>query len=506
MPSSYRILHIEDSPDDSELVRLALRRAAFEFTYERVETEEDYVAQLDAAIPDVILCDYDLPRFSAERALQVMEQRGLDIPFIIVSHHIDQSAAVVAMQQGASDYLPKRDLGRLPKAVDAAVERRKARAERINAQEALRASESMKRSILDSLDSRIATLDADGVILAVNKAWRDFAGARTHLGMRVAEPGDNYFELLRERSEQGSAVAGPILEGIRAVIAGERRFFAMEYQLPIGAGTRWYNANVVPLEGNARGVVLSHRDITDQMMAHIALEQAHRRLQALSKRVLAVQEEERRSISRDLHDDIGQSLAALKIGLHRLAREAAPSQAELVAECVGIADQSLDMLRNLALELRPPQLDQLGLAEALGWLAEHQGAASGLAIRCDTSRLARRPPAALEIACYRIAQEALNNATRHAKAKSILIAVESDDRLLKLTVSDDGVGFDEESSRQRALTAGRLGLIGMEERAQLAGGRLKLRTVQGAGTTLTAIFPLDGGTEPERVADQEAST
>jgi signal transduction histidine kinase len=228
------------------------------------------------------------------------------------------------------------------------------------------------------------------------------------------------------------------------------------------------------------------------MMSRIAIENAHRQLQELSKRVLQVQEEERRTISSELHDDIGQSLGALKIGLHRMARDPGADHAGLLGECLATADAVLEKLRNVAHELRPPQLDQLGLGAALEWLAERQRRTTGLAIECRASGLERRrAPAAVESACYRIAQESMNNAARHANASTIRIAVECDGQLLKLCLQDDGVGFDAEAARSLAAKGASVGLIGMEERARLAGGRVKVRTVQGAGTTVTAIFPLD---------------
>jgi two-component system sensor histidine kinase UhpB len=487
-----RILHVEDSRDDAELVRIALRNAPFAFAYVCVDTEAGYVAQLEGSPPDVILCDYNLPGFSAERALDILRVRGLDISFIIVSQHIDESTAVVAMQQGASDYLTKRNLGRLAKAIGWAIDRRHARAESARAQEELRASESMKRSILDSLMAGIAMIDGDGMIMAVNKAWVGCGGVMTQAGLRGAEVGGNYLDLLRERSAGGSAVAQAILEGTRAVIAREREYFSLEYPLGAGAATRWYVARALPLERSANGAVVSHRDITARMLTHIALDQAHKRLQILSQRVLSIQEEERRSISRDLHDDVGQSLTALKIGLHRLSYEPPATRDALVAECMGVTDATLDKLREIALDLRPPQLDQLGLADALGWLVERQRGATGLDIVCDVAGLEnRRPPAALEIACYRIVQEALNNATRHAGAKRIVVRAHSDGSVLTLTVRDDGTGFDADEARQRALKSGSMGLISMEERTQLAGGRMKLRSRVGFGTTLTIVFPVD---------------
>lgn len=486
--ATYRLLHVEDSPDDAELLRHALDGAPFAFTLTRVETEAQYLASLDAGPPDAIICDYDLPEFSAERALEILRGRGLDVPFIIASHHVGESAAVVAMQNGAADYLPKRDLRRLPKAIESALDRSHSRREKERAQEALRQSEATRRGILDSLVSRIALVDGGGFIIAVNKAWEDFEVTRASAG-RALE-GADYLRSLEKDAERGDVFAGTLRDGVRSVIAREKKLFSMECSARTDAGIRWYIARAVPLEGSDRSTVISQRDITEKMMTNLALEDANKRLQAVSKRMLAIQEEERRAISRELHDDIGQTLGALKIGLHRLARAGPPGQEELISECLRAAEQGLGRLRELAMDLRPPQLDQLGLEEALGWLAERQSGATGIAVTCKVAGLDERPPAPLEIACYRIAQEALNNATRHAAAKQVLVSVESDGALLKLVVRDDGVGFDEDSARLRAARSGSMGLIGMEERAQLAGGRLKVRSAPGGGTTVSVVFPL----------------
>ena len=485
-----RVLHVEDSPDDAELVRLALRDAPFAVTVTRVVSEAGFVLELDERPPDVILCDYNLPGFSAERALRIAGELCPDTPFIVISSHIGESSAVVAMQQGASDYLAKNDLRRLPKAIESAVDRGNARREKALAEQAVRDSEALKRGILDSLPLRIAVIDGDGVIIAYNRHWKAFRAERARLGVGEALEGANYLEVLDAAAAQGSDFARAARVGLRSVISRERNFYSIEYQLDDGRGTHHYVGRATPLQGSEHGTVICHGEITDQMMAHAALERAHQGLQTLSKRMLTIQEEERRAIAAELHDDIGQSLTALTIGLHRLEQKDAAAP-EVLAECVRVAEATLDRLRQLALDLRPPQLDQLGLEDALGWLAERQRTASGIDVQCRFSGLEHRPSAALESACYRIAQEALNNATRHAQAKGISMNVESDGRLLKLTVHDDGVGFDAQAAREKAVKSGSLGLISMEERARLAGGRLKLRSVAGGGTTLSAIFPLD---------------
>jgi signal transduction histidine kinase len=351
-------------------------------------------------------------------------------------------------------------------------------------------TESMTGSILDSLAAGIAMIDGEGVIEAVNKAWAGCGGVMPEAGSRDAQVGGNYLRLLEARAGSASAAAGSLLEGTRAVIRRGCASFALEYPLVVGSATRWYEVRVLPLERSAHGAVVSHLDITQRMLAHIALDQEHKRLQTLSKRVLDIQEDERRSISRDLHDDIGQSLTALKIGLHRLSSEPPGAREALVAECLEVAAATLDKLRRIALDLRPPQLDQLGLADALLWLVERQRGVTGLDIACDVSGLEhRRPPPALESACYRIVQEALNNAARHAGAKTITVRARWEGEQLKLGIHDDGVGFDAAAARQRALKSGSLGLISMDERAQLAGGHLKLRSRVGFGTTLSVVFP-----------------
>jgi signal transduction histidine kinase len=278
---------------------------------------------------------------------------------------------------------------------------------------------------------------------------------------------------------------------MRLVISREANFATMEYELSGPAGLRWFLARVMALEGSIDGVVISHEDVTDRMQAHHALNEANKRLQAISKRVLSIQEEEKRSISRELHDDIGQSLTALKIGLHRIAQRTSAEHKKLVAECLAIADSTLDKLRNLSLELRPPQLDQLGLEGALEWLVDHHRGATGLNVECQFAGLSDRLPTDIESACYRITQEALNNATRHANAKQIHIRVERGEHQLMLVIRDDGVGFDIDAAHQKALRSGSMGLIGMEERAQLAGGQLTLRALPGMGTVVQVTFALE---------------
>jgi PAS domain S-box-containing protein len=276
-------------------------------------------------------------------------------------------------------------------------------------------------------------------------------------------------------------------------------------------------SNVIELGGRkaAVGVV---QDITERESAAHALREseekyrllwettrdANQRLRVLSKRVLDIQEQERRAISMELHDDIGQSLLALTMGLHRIKARTRDEGADVIDNCIRVSEAMQEKLREMSVQLHPPQLEQLGLPDALRWLVNRQKSLTGLSISCRfgfSGRLAIE----VESACYRICQEALNNATRHSGAKMIVVELDDDAESLILTVRDDGVGFDEARKREEALLRGSLGLISMEERARLAGGRLRMRTAPGHGTSVCAYFPRGPETRADAVAASGAA-
>lgn len=225
-----------------------------------------------------------------------------------------------------------------------------------------------------------------------------------------------------------------------------------------------------------------------------ALLHARLRLQALSNRMLEMQEAERRHIARELHDEIGQSLTAIKLNLEALTRRIADERVRgLAAEIAGVAGQVLDQVRRLSLDLRPPQLDDLGLLAALQWLVKRHTRDDGPAIELVAPDDLPRLGGQAETACFRVAQEALTNVLRHAGATSVRIELKNEDGQFCLDVHDDGRGFDLAAARARALEGASLGLVGMNERVALAGGEIRLASRSGTGTHVRACFPLPAG-------------
>jgi PAS domain S-box-containing protein len=356
--------------------------------------------------------------------------------------------------------------------------------ERVLAVQSLRESEEKYRLLWETTTDAVVLLDDDMTILYANPSVAQV------FGYAAQEVEGRKIEML-----QPPRLRDRHREAMRRYLAtGERK---LDWRATETTGLH-RQGHEIPIE-----IAFSHvaiggksifagfmRDISPRKRAQAALESANKSLRSLSERMLAIQEEERRHISRELHDDVGQSLLALGIGLHRLEKFVDASHRGLLAECVAVTAAVQEKLRELSVQLHPPHLDQLGLGDALSWLVNRHREMTGMNIEFRVNGEDEpRALAAVEGACFRICQEALNNATRHARAGRVIVELKREQSRLEVSIADDGIGFNEPLQREAMLASGSLGLISMEERARLAGGRLELRTGPGSGTTVTASFP-----------------
>jgi len=222
--------------------------------------------------------------------------------------------------------------------------------------------------------------------------------------------------------------------------------------------------------------------------AEARLRTSTRQLTALSQRMLEVQEQERRRVAIELHDELGQSLTAIKINL-QLGERFKDRAPELYTENLRIVEEALDQVRHLATGLRPSVLDDLGLVPALKWMAEQSASRSGFELSFDFERTGVRLAPDIEIACFRIVQEAMTNIARHAQAQHVDISLHREGPDLLLCVKDDGLGFDLPVMQDRATAGGSLGILGMQERAMLLGGQLAVVSALGEGCTVQLRAP-----------------
>jgi signal transduction histidine kinase len=213
----------------------------------------------------------------------------------------------------------------------------------------------------------------------------------------------------------------------------------------------------------------------------------------LIKQVMFAQEDERRRIARELHDETGQSLTSLLVGLRLIGDTRTLKKAKTqVNQLRHITVQILDNLRRLARGLHPSILDDLGLVAALTRYATDYAQSYGITVNVHTERFdSRRLPSSVETASYRIMQEALTNIARHAAAKTVRIALERQPMGVHMVVEDDGCGFDVETMLRTPTASGHLGLYGMCERATLLGGSLTIESKRGKGTIVSVQLPLE---------------
>ena len=241
-------------------------------------------------------------------------------------------------------------------------------------------------------------------------------------------------------------------------------------------------------EGEPSHLILI-RDITQTERTRRQLQASNQELQAMTQRLFSVQEDERRAISRDLHDDIGQAITAMKLAAHAAIDEPdLQRRNEDLGLLLEMADQTVGRLRDLSTLLRPPQLDALGLEAALSWQVRTILRNRQIDYQVDVPPLSQRPAALCEQTCFRIAQESLTNIVRHAHAGSVSLSLEElPDARMRLYISDDGDGFEPDGPRG-------LGLAVMRERAHGVGGHLHIDTAPGAGTRITCHLPFQPAT------------
>ncbi len=229
------------------------------------------------------------------------------------------------------------------------------------------------------------------------------------------------------------------------------------------------------------------------------------RLQSLTRQLIDSQEKERRHLARELHDEIGQVLTAVKTNLQSLQLSFEPQTLSTrLQESIGVVDSALGQISDLSLDLRPSLLDDFGLVPALKWYVERQAQRSGFQVTFLAQPEEMQLPPDLETTCFRVAQGAITNIARHAQAKLVRVELHKNETALELLVRDDGAGFDVPAALARIPQNESFGLLAMQERVGLVGGRIEFDSTPHCGTTVRVHLPLDSSRplvkrrEPER--------
>lgn len=358
--------------------------------------------------------------------------------------------------------------------------------ERKRAEEELRLSEErFAKAFHASPEASTIHRHRDGVFLEVNERWLSIYGytreeviGRSTKEMRLSSP-EVRDTLRRTLEEQGSLRNYEIALRTKR---GEIRQVSLSAELFV-------------INGETCSIYLQ-LDITERKRAEGRLRRYNEELRALSARLHWVREEESARIAREIHDELGASLSSLKWGLEEIGEDVseasgAPPLAALrerVAGMITLTDNAVDAVRRIASELRPTALEEFGLAEAVRLHAEQFQSRTGIAVNCDCVVEGTELNQERATALFRIAQEALTNVLRHARATQVEIIMNREAGNFVLAVSDNGKGITKtEKSAPRSL-----GLLGMRERAHLLGGEINIESAEGRGTVVTVRVPVTG--------------
>ncbi len=353
---------------------------------------------------------------------------------------------------------------------------------------ALRESEERYRELFENSKDAFYVHDINGIYTSVNRASEKLSGYT-----REQIIGKHFSEFMTpEHARQVQRQLQKKLESAGETTYEIEMITKKGRQVPVEISSRLIVENGMPV-----GVQGCVRDISEKKKSQEAARN-------YSRRLIEAQEAERRRISRELHDQVGQILTAVKMNLHALQHKCTqPEILTSINDNLKVIDEAVDQIRDLSVDLRPLLLDDLGLVVALRWYLERQTRNLGIPAKFVSGSLDEddRFSSELETACFRIVQEGVTNVVRHARATRISVRLERVVSDLILLITDDGAGFDARMLRSGSGMS-TLGLRGMEERAQAVGGTITIDSAPALGTEICARFPIKG--EKRRDADPKA--
>lgn len=483
-----RLLIIEDSEDDTLLLLRELRRGGYEPVFERVETADKVKAAIEKQKWDLIISDYVLPKLSGLDALSIFNKSGLDLPFIVVSGNIGEDIAVGTMIAGAHDYILKGNLKRLVPAIERELREAGVRRERREVQAELRrnyeALQKNEKSLAEA--QRIANLGNWDWDLRTNELhWSD--EVYRIFGLDPARFEKTYVAFLNYvHPDDRESVKKAINDALY-----ERKPYSIEHRIILEDGTLKIvheQGEVSFTDGEPTRLVGTVQDVTERKIQEEKLRNSREQLRNLSAHLHTVREQERTSIAREIHDELGQALTALKMDIAWLGSKCKDNELFLdkATTMLQLIDSTIKTVKRISSELRPVMLDDLGLIAAIEWQAGEFQKRTGIVCDVHFSPGDIILDKAVSTTIFRIFQEALTNVIRHAGATKVTVRLEEKDGQIFLFVKDNGKGITEEQKKN----PGSFGLIGIRERVHFFGGEAGINGGPGKGTTLSISIPL----------------
>lgn len=484
LDGKLRILLVEDSLDDAELLKRELLRAGLASSLHRVDSADGLAVALTQASWDLVISDYELPGFSGKNALQQVRAHSDYLPFIVLSGYIGEEEAVALMKSGADDYIMKGSLARLVPALERSLREAQIRMESRLSQLALHESEARFKAIVSNMPGMVFQLqygdDGRPLFTYVSDGCRALLDVPAQL--LLEDPNAFFDRVLPEDlpALMQSLQAAPVRQG--------NWYWEGRIRLADSEVIKWVDLRSRSrLDDHARvcweGIV---SNITKSKIADLEIRRSRADLGRLSSHIETIKEQERGRIAREIHDDLGGTLTAIKIMLMRLEKSVAPDASESLNRLRStgtLVDAAMDVTRRISTELRPGILD-LGIVAAIEWQAAEFAKRMDMECRVTCAYKEISLDGDISIALFRIFQEALTNVAKHSKATRVEVELEADEDNVMLQVHDNGRGIaGEDLAKPQAF-----GLLGMQERARNLGGEAGVRQTR-SGTAVKLRLP-----------------
>lgn len=483
MTRKLKILHLEDLQADAEFVERELRKSDILFEKITVDNKADYVKALAEFFPDVILSDHSIPSFDSMQALNILKSAGMKTPFILVTATVSEDFAVSIMKEGAYDYVLKDRLQRLPNAVLNAIEKYDFEIDRQRFIDEVVTNESLMKEAEKLARFGSWQLNMENKMVALSDEVYEILGYE-HIEV------DLMLQTVLNRIHPEDRAL--ITDTIDDVFINNLYLYKLDFRV-IGKGnSEKFIRSELLIKRNEEGVPLRingfFQDITEIKKSEDELRNLNEQLRELASHLQDIREEERASIAREIHDELGQQLTALKMDIYWLSKRISHDDEAIeqkIQEINILLDHTIKTVRKISTQLRPSILDDLGLIEAMEWQSQEFEKRSGIKINFAASEFITEAKD-VAIAIFRIFQESLTNVARHANATGVTANLEQDNDQLVLTITDNGKGFDINSIGHKKT----LGLLGMKERTLILGGKYEIISTPGSGTEVIISIPV----------------
>ncbi len=475
METTIKILLLEDNATDADIVEMLLKKEMKKCEIKCIMHQHEYIEELNNFKPDIILADYALPQFTAIEALEILHRNKITIPLIVISGVISEDFALYITKLGAADYILKDRIIRLPAAIQSALDKQHLENDKIKAQENLLQSETKYRHLFERNLAGIYQANTKGEILTCNDAFIALLGFPSL--KQLKEENINLFAFTNKNSTEflGQLFKNKSLNNLEIELINKRGeiVYAIE-----NCTLQYDSTNDEPM---IEGIIL---DITERKKNDTEIEKSYAAIRKLTKHLQNMREEERTTISKEIHDEIGEALTIIKSHITWLQKNLTTQNDEVIhriGKVHSLVNSAILSVKQITAKLHPGILDHQSIIAAIDWQIKEFEKFSNIHTNFKVSETVNIDLSQkIKNILFRILEESLTTVVSRLYAKTVNIALEITPDKIFLEIQDDGIGFIE-SDVPKEVT---LSILDMKEMITAIGGQFLISGKAGKGTII----------------------